>query len=201
VLSVGALLGVIVAARWPIDRSRGASNARGGEKLPARLEEPDTKNAVLASQLALLEAQVAGLQAQARERALQARLADPADVGAKEAPPEPAPLDGAAVRFEYDQEFERQISDGSWATTESRALRAFIDENTKGGTVESLECRSSMCRVRMSFEKPSDRRAFMASVGSPRFENASFMSTDEATGKLTLFTARHGENLPELASN
>lgn len=159
------------------------------------------------SRIELLNAQIAGLNERLSESERLAkadreaqRVPEPDLAANLEQPvPERSWTDGPAVNRRYDQRFEAQVVDSAWAPSEARSLRAFIDVSAPGARVEALECRSSMCRARLGFADRKDRQAFLTSVASPEFAPAAYVSTDAELGKVTLFTARSGQDLPDVS--
>lgn len=207
VLVVGALiasaltLGVFMHRRGapPANASQPASAAI----VPGAVNQPTTD-----PRIALLQAQIAGLSDRLNESERRANA--PRDVPPSAAPesqanleqaaPERTWTDGPTVNHRYDQRFEAQPVDGAWATTETRSLRAFIDSSAPSAKIEALECRSSMCRARLGFADRKDRQAFLTSVTSPDFAPAAYVNSDAEQGKVTLFTARAGQDLPDVSN-
>lgn len=197
VLTAGALVvGVLIHAcdERPRDVTRPTA------ALPA-----NTQPSPADPRIELLQAQIAGLNDRLAESERQAKATREAQQAAEPDPThaEPAPekhwTDGPTVNRRYDQRFEAQAVDGAWAVSESRSLRAFIDSSAPSARVETLECRSSMCRARVGFSSRKDRQAFVSSVTSPDFTSAAYVSTDADADKVTLFTARAGQDLPDVS--
>jgi hypothetical protein len=111
--------------------------------------------------------------------------------------PPPAPLDGASMHQGYDTVFEGELTDVAWARNEERAITTFVSSNG-ASKLESVECRTHMCRIVVSFSDARSREMFRARIGEPPLDHGGFYHIDSDGNRLTYFEARAGEVLPPL---
>ena len=163
------------------------------ELVPRAPSSPELK-----TELAMLQAQIAGLRDQVLETEQARQRAERTATAERE--PSPPPLEGPEIRTRYEQVFDSQLADTNWARTEQQALSTFFRSDAAAGArVEALECRSTMCRARLRFEARAARDRFLTNIGAPPFDKGSFWSSDSGGQNLTLFTAREGQALPDVS--
>lgn len=161
---------------------------------PAVQADTEARAQLLALQrdLAWTRAEVNGLKQQA---------AAPAPVVESEpAATAPAALPKAvtveAAQAHFQSIIEHETLDASWARTEEQSIGDFVrDEGGPGSTLESVTCRSTMCRLQVGFPNRSSREAFKQKLGLPPLNNGGFYR-EEADNKLVYYSAREGHPLP-----
>ncbi|MDF3066532.1 MAG: hypothetical protein K0R38_2133 [Polyangiaceae bacterium] len=184
-LALGAL-GLVFALREP---SR-APAPRAQDAPPATIPTE------MSRELAVLRAEVAALKAQPRSST--ATPVDPAPPAALPPPSPPTPVTPEAARAHFDEVIESEPWDPAWAREEERSIGAFVREEAgDGAALESVSCRSSMCRLRVRFADDGGREAFKLKIGLPPLNNGGFYQ-DEGEGRLVFFAAREGHPLPQV---
>lgn len=130
----------------------------------------------------------------------------PAPAPAVEAQPKP-PMEAAEVRDHLEVTFTQQRADGqsddARRTAEAR-LTAVLPATAK---LQSLECRTSMCRIETVHQSAESYQQFVKGAfldPKTKIWNAGFFSTqliDPVDGKLVIisYLARDGEELPPIA--
>lgn len=123
------------------------------------------------------------------------------------APPKPPPMEVGEVRDRLEGTFAKQRpdaqSDEARRTAETR-LAAILPATSK---LQSLECRTSMCRIETVHEDPESYQQFVKGAfldPETKLWNAGFFSTpltNPVDGKLVIvsYLARDGEELPPIA--
>jgi hypothetical protein len=202
--SITVGLGVVVLAgglaAWSRARNRarpaGAESAATAEAPPAAPQR--AANAALGAvnwRVNVLQAQVEGLQQQVAARTAATPPATHPAAALPERGDDPAKL----VQVRYDAVFEAQPADPAWAPAERRVIADFFSSTTIAGMrLEALECRDSLCRVRLHFDDDLRRREFTARLGEPPFHHGAFYRAEPETGQFALFTAREGRALPRV---
>ncbi|HYP76716.1 MAG TPA: hypothetical protein VER12_12200 [Polyangiaceae bacterium] len=154
--------------------------------------------------LQLLRARVAGLEAELRTPRASPVTGAVVDAAARtiDNPTLSRRLPGpATLQAHYDVMFANEKADLRWAPEQENAVLAFFASvPTKGVRLEKAECRESLCRIRVHFDDRGARTQFLTNIGSPPFDHGGFYRSDEATGALTLYTARAGRTLPSVDS-
>jgi hypothetical protein len=181
--------------------------ARHGWRVQERQSAPAITSVVstvagpapLASEVQRLRAQVAVLQAEVHASRTAPAAPDRAPAVREEPERQQPPLEPAQVQERYQSLFEAEVVDTNWARDEERSVVGFFgSEANRGAHLDKVECRESMCRILVRFDDPGARSGFIAQMGSPPFDHGGFYRTDEATGDVTLFTAREGRALPDV---
>lgn len=106
-----------------------------------------------------------------------------------------------AVLTNMESSFDTEPADASWAsraaTTIQAGVRSLLSEKS---TIESIECRSSMCRLRSVQQDLEQYKKFVYEmVHSDACKECFFTQTGESRdGRpiLTMYMAREGRNLP-----
>jgi hypothetical protein len=187
-------------AIWP-QGGRRVTDPKVGSSAQSH-EVPSPREAI---EVELLRAEVATLGDQLRARspaaaASTAPEAPPADAALERDPAPTLPQavsEPAALQASYDAAFDRELADAGWARNEERAIVGFFDTDAaQGARLERVECRESMCRMRIQFQDPAAHQRFLVNLGSPPFDHGGFHRTDETSGALTLYTAREGRSMP-----
>ena len=149
---VAAAAGAVLWVGWPAHRSDAARTARAeGEAARApRAEGQDSHATDL--KLALLQAQVTGLQAQLAGK--PAPTPAPAAPAAEQRTPEEVSAAEAKAWHELiaqtEATFQAEARDPKWSQETSATFRAALMESSLlRAAFQNLDCRSSMCRVEM----------------------------------------------------
>lgn len=199
VLSLGLGCGVVA---WFVATRKQAPAApvavhESADPAPAPAANTNAAIGSVAFRVTQLQAQVAGLQEQLAQQGPRRPSASAAPRPAQ--PGEPVIDHARRVQVHYDGVFDAQPTDAAWAGTERQTIADFFSANSLAGLrLEGLDCRESMCRVRLHYDGDPARLAFMAKLGSPPFDHGAFYRADPETGQLTVFTARQGRELPGL---
>jgi len=152
--------------------------------------------AAMSRELSLLRAELGAV----KDRVYQA----PPAPSTREEPisdPTPPPSAPQAVTLEaaqahFDQVFSAEIADPSWARAEEVSIGEFFRrEGGDGSSLETITCRSTMCRMQLRFSDDHSRDAFKLKLGTPPLNNGGFYKEQGET-ELVYFAARAGHPLP-----
>jgi hypothetical protein len=142
--------------------------------------------------LALTRAEVNGLKQPAPPPAPAAEN-EPTEAAPAELP-EAVTVDAAQAHFQGL--IDHEALDASWARVEEQTIAAFVrEEGGPGSALESVTCRSTMCRLQVGFSNRSARQGFEQKLGLPPLDKGGFYR-EEADNKLVYYSAREGHPLP-----
>jgi hypothetical protein len=202
-LPIAAALGVLAAVGFlVIDRPGPAPAA---PEIAKKIEKPRPRSAevdALRTEVRLVQAELAGLGDRVNEQAARRAVAAPEAPVTKEAAARPVSkgLDPELVQAHLDAEFESEVADASWSRGEERAITDFVTRQVAKGTrIDAVECRASMCRLKLTFENDTAREDFKTHIGEAPLDKGGFYRSDDATG-FTFFAARAGHPLPRAPS-
>lgn len=192
-LALGAL-GLLVWSRLGSPRAVDAQ----APLVAARLQEPKTQPSDMERELSLLRAEVAGLKEQVN-RPPPAPAAEPVPPDPGPEPPKPTTAEAAQAHFE--RTLEAEPLDATWARAEEQSIRDFVQaEAGEGAALESVSCRSSMCRLRLRFPNDDGRDAFKLKLGLPPLSHGGFYKEEGEAG-LAYYAAREGHPLPAVPND
>jgi uncharacterized protein (DUF2236 family) len=198
-VALSALMLAVSVAFWSGERSAIKSPALAvAQPVTPRGDSTPRPPEPTRAELALLQAQVAGLRDQMLE-AERTRQGVAALAEAPAPPPSPAPLEGPEIRVRYDKIFDQEVADLNWSRAERQTLAGFFAGDPEGLRVEALECKRSMCRARLGFENRTARDRFLAKVGTPPLDKGSFWNSNPEGTSVALFTAREGQPMPDVS--
>ena len=156
------------------------------------------------AQFARLAAQIRALQAELREvrHAQAARDED-------DAPEAPVPddrrteplSDEEMIRREraqveeakafYETLYEQEARDAGWAGEREREVRSYLSEKLSDASrLDSIECRSTKCRIALSVETPDDMQSLNRLWGRGPFRYGSFSSLDASGRAMIVYVGR-----------
>jgi hypothetical protein len=153
-------------------------------------------------QLAAVKGEVASLRAELA--ALKQRAAEPKAEPPEEQPEptevEPTParrgVTPEAAQAHFDALLEHEPLERGWAGAQEASISEFVKHEGGDGTVlESVECRSTLCRLKLRFADGQTRDAFKLKLGMPPLNDGGFYRDQGETG-LAYFAARKGHPLP-----
>ena len=190
--------GVAVLAVTAINLLLQASPARAEARTPSNEESP-AQVAQMYRELSLMRAELAGVKERVYQPPATASslpVIDAQPVSEKIPPPKPVTLE--ALHNHFQQVFEGETADASWARAEEATIGEFIQhEGGEGSSLEALSCRRSMCRMQVRFRDDATRDAFKLKLGTPPLSNGGFYQEQGET-ELLYFAARAGYPLPPL---
>jgi hypothetical protein len=113
----------------------------------------------------------------------------------------------AATRSQFEANFARDTPDSSWTTNDARkATEKVMSDLPTGSTLQSFECRSSLCRIETTHESLAAERRFVTTAfinpGSQLWNAGGFSapSSDQPSpdGRVDTVTyiSREGQSLP-----
>ncbi len=119
----------------------------------------------------------------------------------------PSPVEEfAPIRELFEDRYEREQTDSSWAGTARSRIEAVLSSRMPSGSrIEAVDCRSSLCRIRAIYESESQMNEFINnSFAEPsrRPWNGSFavgpIEQSASGGRVTMlaFLMREGARLP-----
>jgi hypothetical protein len=188
------VLGALGLLAWSrLSRPRVAA----AKPAPATVNRPEqTAPSQVERELARLRAEVAGLKEQVN------RPPPPAEPSPPEPEPvAPQPTTAEAAQTHFEHILETEPLDAAWARAEEQSIRDFVQaEAGEGAALESVSCRSSMCRLKLSFPSDGGRDTFKLKLGLPPLSNGGFYKEEGETG-LAYYAARAGHPLPAVPSD
>jgi len=144
--------------------------------------------------LALTQAQLVGL---AQEHASPPALATVATEPVRaELPPAVKP---EAAQAHFQGIIEHEALDASWARAEERSISDFVSEQ-QDSSLTSVTCRSTLCRLEVSFKNNTSLKSFQMKLGLPPLDKGGFFH-EEAGNKLVFYSAREGHPLPDVPAD
>ena len=196
-------------SRWQADRPpRGTpatSVVSNGSETDA--EKMRAELAAMRREVQLVRAQVAGLQDHVGnvEKARQTAPLPAADAESDEAAvsnPAPArrtePRDLNAIEARYLNLLDAEAVDAAWARPEQNAIRDFVARAAPDAKIEELECRSSLCRLRVRLPSETALSTFRYQIGQPPLDHGGFFHIDPENHTLTYVSPRAGSQLPDV---
>jgi hypothetical protein len=99
----------------------------------------------------------------------------------------------------FDRQWRSESVDRNWTYEAQDALdRKLSDEALEGTRAESVECRTSLCRIETSHDGMEDWSRFEERMMGPPFRGNMFFNHDPETHRTVIYVARQGEALPVL---
>lgn len=167
-----------------------------------RFEEMQRELDQMRGKLGLLEQQQRSVQANTSNMDEPANVSDndnPADIEAQEA------QQIEAKQTFFKDTFQQEPTDPKWGEKAQTSLRdAYSVAAEKGVSWVDAECRSTMCRVRLSVDQPGPKgqKQLMDIMNKrtpwPGYRN---VHLDTATGEVTMYMSREGATLPDWQGN
>lgn len=112
-------------------------------------------------------------------------------------PPERQPLTREQTETFYDVIFDEQRVDVSWKIAmEAELTDAFGSERLAALRLDSLECRTTLCKLEVGLDHPDDRDVLLAALGAPPFDRGGYFHPTDAEDGYVVFTGRAGFSLP-----
>lgn len=145
--------------------------------------------------LALTRAEVRGLR---QERGVPAPTVEATSVAEPAPAAAPRMVTPEAAQARFQSIIEQEALDASWARSEEQSIRDFV--RTEGASVESLTCRSTMCRLEVGFADAASREGFKQKLGLPPLDKGGFYR-EQADSRLVFYSAREGHPLPNVPSD
>jgi hypothetical protein len=190
VLGVAAALVLAAIGLHPRAKPGPVESLRAG---PSTTVDNRAELAAVGRDLSLMRAELAGLKERVYQAPLPASAREEQITEPPPSAPEPVTLDAAQVHF--DQVFQQEVLDSSWARAEEASIGEFVKrEGGDGSSLENVTCRSSMCRMQLRFSDDRSRDAFKLKLGTPPLNNGGFYREQGETG-LVYFAARAGHPL------
>jgi len=187
-------LAAVVAGRWFL--------ATGAQR-PPEPPRPTTATSIdpharaeltaVEGQIGALRVELAALKAAPTSGPAQPTAVESADA-LLAAPPPATPTTPEELRASLDLAFQSQVIDVAWARAEERAITDFVSLEAPSGKLESLECRSDLCKMTLKFDSESSLAGFRVKLGAPPLDNGGFYQIEET--RFTYFTPRKGHTLP-----
>jgi hypothetical protein len=145
----------------------------------------------------------------APEPGANAPAADPGEETLEDAPPSQSDDEvgqGTRDQIAYvDAMFSNEPSDPRWARESERTIEAGLRERVGDSSVESVECRETLCKARVTHVDEAGFQGFVQrAFGPPRYWTGSVASLRDkepgADGKIrnTIFYTKDGMDLPML---
>jgi hypothetical protein len=161
------------------------------------VSRPDLQLAAVYGEVDSLRAEVAVL------RQHLAEPTPPASAPVHEAPevqPDPAAAPQAVTperaQAHFDELIEHEAVEPGWARAQEASISDFVKQEGGDGTLlESVQCRTSLCKLKLRFSGDQTRDAFKLKLGLPPLSEGGFYREEGETG-LTYFAARKGHPLP-----
>lgn len=122
----------------------------------------------------------------------------PRSVVVEPTPPTIAPENAARARH-LEREFRAQTSDRDWAAAKEAEVRRFFAARAeaRGSRLVSVDCRTTMCRVRVAHDEGDASDRFMEAAGHvPPFDAAGARFPDPDPSASLVFLAREKTRLP-----
>jgi len=105
-----------------------------------------------------------------------------------------------AGRDFHTEVFEDQSRDADWAADEeARVSQLFAGEAFEGSRLDSIECRTTRCRLVFAHDDAMGHRRLMGRGGWELFRYGGFVSTDPGTNVTTAYIGRQGHNFAQAA--
>lgn len=97
-----------------------------------------------------------------------------------------------------DDQLTGEGRDATWSGETERALAdVFADEIFPGSHLDDAECRSTVCRLRVSHDDDDVRQGFLAEIPSgPPFDGEGYFHKPEGSQETVVYLVRRGHTLP-----
>lgn len=93
----------------------------------------------------------------------------------------------------HDDRYEQEDRDVSWAVDQEQAVQDFLAEaRVEGTSLDSVECRTTRCRLVMVYDSPGAHRKLNDLWGRGPFRYGSYFHLDLESNTATVYTGREG---------
>lgn len=217
ILAITAAPVVLVAAAassypkwWAATPARSATTVSAPNQAAANTATETVKMqaelATMRAQVQLVRAQLAGLQDHVGNvEARQAEAQRPVDSAASDTPSTSAAArsprtarDLDAIQARYMNLVDAEAADLPWASSEQDAIRAFVSRAAPDAQIEQLDCRTTMCRLRVRLPSEASLTNFRYQVGQPPLDHGGFFHIDPESHTLSYVSPRAGSALPDV---